>query len=117
LDNEVIQPITRYILIIGKTATAPDYGNHYEMSKDKFTERLALVEYIENECWTLWYPQCATRYLPYHSGRVAMPRDNAQVGDVCLLKTPTKFGKEKFRTTALCGRPQHCVDSGGRDEA
>ena len=49
LDNEVIQPVTPNMLIIGKTTTAPDFGNHYEMSKDKFTEQLALVEDVENE--------------------------------------------------------------------
>jgi hypothetical protein len=64
------------MLIIGKTTTAPDYGNYYEMSKDKFTERLALVEDVENEWWKLWYPQCAASYLPYHSGREAMPKNS-----------------------------------------
>jgi hypothetical protein len=97
LNNEVIQPVTPNMLIIGKTTTALDFGNHYKMPRDKFTEQLALVEEVENERWKLWYPQCAAAYLPYHSAREALPRDNAQVGDICLLNTPAKFGTRKFQ--------------------
>ena len=57
LDNEVVVPVTTNMLLLGDTSSAPNMSNSYEVSVDRFTERLGHIQHVEDEWWKMWYSQ------------------------------------------------------------
>ena len=47
LEEELVVPVTPNMLLLGKTSSAPNMSNSYEVSMDRFTERLGFIEQVE----------------------------------------------------------------------
>ena len=94
---------------LGKTTSAPDMSNTYEVSVDRFTERLGYIEQVEEEWWKLWYPQCAAGMIFYRRGQHLSQRRGAlaqghQDGEREVQDLPCEEDVPRLRRLCQAGR-------------